>query len=166
MKPAHLKKHQSTKHSGSVAKSEEFYRRKLLEFKSSQTVMMKATNVSIKALEASFAVSLLVAKSKKPHSIVEELILSAATALAEIMIDKKAAEALKKVPLSNNTVSRRINDICVNIIGQVVNKIKLAGQFALQLDEMTDVSGEAQLWSFVRYKDASDINEYILFCKT
>ncbi|KAJ4941766.1 hypothetical protein JOQ06_011640 [Pogonophryne albipinna] len=54
----------------------------------------------------------------------------------------------------------------VNIIGQVVNKIKLAGQFALQLDEMTDVSGEAQLLSFVRYKDASDINEHILFCKT
>ncbi|KAI4832963.1 hypothetical protein KUCAC02_015897 [Chaenocephalus aceratus] len=94
---------------------------------------MKATNVSMKALEASYAVSLLVAKSKKPHSIVEELILPAATALAEMMMDKKAAEALKKVPLSNNTVSRRISDMSVNIIGQVVNKIKLAGQFALQL---------------------------------
>lgn len=62
MKPAHLQRHQSTKHSGSVDKSEEFYRRKLSEFKSSQTVMMKATNVSMKALEASYAVSLLVAK--------------------------------------------------------------------------------------------------------
>lgn len=41
----------------------------------------------------------------------------------------------------------------VNIIGQVVDKIKQAGQFALQLDEMTDVSGDAQLLAFVRYKD-------------
>lgn len=36
-----------------------------------------------------------------------------------------------------------------NIIGQVVNKIKQAGQrVALQLDEMTDVSGDAQLLAF------------------
>uniref|UniRef100_A0A8C5HGG8 DUF4371 domain-containing protein n=1 Tax=Gouania willdenowi TaxID=441366 RepID=A0A8C5HGG8_GOUWI len=151
MKPAHLQRHQSTKHSKSVGKTEEFYKRKLSEFKSKQNVMMKATSVSNKALEASYAVSLLVAKSKKPHSIVEELILPAAAAMAEIMIDKKAADTLKKIPLSNNTVSRRIDDMSVNIIEQ--------------LDEMTDVSGHAQLLAFVRYKDVSDINEHILFCK-
>ena len=121
--------------------------------------------MSSKALQASYAVSMLVAKSKKPHSIVEELILPAAVAMAEIMIDKKAADELKKVPLSNNTVSRRIDDMSDDITEQVVNKIKQAGQFALQLDEMTDVSGDAQLLAFVRYKDVSDINEHILFCK-
>ncbi len=30
--------------------------------------------------------------------------------------------------------------------------MKQAGQFTLQLDEMTDVSGEAQLLAFVRYE--------------
>uniref|UniRef100_A0A668AZH4 DUF4371 domain-containing protein n=1 Tax=Myripristis murdjan TaxID=586833 RepID=A0A668AZH4_9TELE len=148
-----------------LSNKSEFYNRKLLEFKSGQTVMMKATGVSSKALEASYAVSLLVAKSKKPHSTVEELILPAATVMAEIMIDKKAANAFKKVPLSNNTMSRRIDEMSVDIIGQVVNKIKQAGQFALQLDEMTDVSGDAQLLAFIRYKDVSDIKENILFCK-
>ncbi|XP_053194079.1 protein FAM200A-like [Scomber japonicus] len=165
MKPANLLRHQSTKHSGNVGKNDEYYKRKLSEFKSSQTVMMKATTVSSKALQASYAVSMLVAKSKKPHSIVEELILPAAIAMAEIMIDKKAADELKKVPLLNNTVSRRIDDMSDDITEQVVNKIKQAGQFALQLDEMTDVSGDAQLLAFVRYKDVSDINEHILFCK-
>uniref|UniRef100_A0AAV2MMX3 Transposase n=1 Tax=Knipowitschia caucasica TaxID=637954 RepID=A0AAV2MMX3_KNICA len=43
--------------------------------------------------------------------------------------------------------------------------MRRAGHFALQLDEMTDVSGEAQLLAFVRYKDESDINEHVLFCK-
>ena len=33
-----------------------------------------------------------------------------------------------------------------------------AGQFALKFDEMTDVSGEAQLLAFVRYKEESDIH--------
>ena len=68
------------------------------------------------------------------------------------MLDKKAADALKTVPLSNNTVCRRIDDMATNIVEQVVNKMNRAGLFALQLDEMTDVSGEAQLLAFVRYK--------------
>ncbi|XP_034052451.1 zinc finger BED domain-containing protein 5-like, partial [Gymnodraco acuticeps] len=40
-----------------------------------------------------------------------------------------------------------------------------SGTFALQLDESTDVSGEAQLIAFVRYKDTLEMNEHILFCK-
>lgn len=151
MKPAHLQRHQSTKHLENVGKREEFYKQKLSEFESGQTVMMKAMSVSNKTLEASYAVSLLVAKSKKPHSIVEELILPAATVMAEIMIDKKAVDALKRVPLSNNTVSRRINDMSDNIIRQVVNKIKQAGEFVLQLDEMTDLSAAPGLRSLQRH---------------
>lgn len=109
--------------------------------------------------------SLLVAKSKKPFTVAEELILPAAVILAETMIYKKAADALKTVPLSNNTVCRRIDDMAVDIVDQVVEKLKLSGSFALQLDESTDVSGEAQLIAFVRYRDISEINEHILFCK-
>ncbi|XP_067303566.1 zinc finger BED domain-containing protein 5-like [Pseudorasbora parva] len=81
------------------------------------------------------------------------------------MIDKKAADALKTVPLSNNTVCLRIDDKAVDIVDQVVEKLKLSGIFALQLDESTDVSREAQLIAFVRYRDISEINEHILFCK-
>ncbi|KAE8287511.1 Zinc finger MYM-type protein 6 [Larimichthys crocea] len=165
MKPAHLQRHQSTKHPSKVGRTEEYFKRKLTEFKAGQNTIIKATSVSNKALEASYAVSLLVAQLKENHSIVEELILPAATRMAEIMMDKKAAETFKKVPLSNNTVARRIDDMSLDIVGQVVNKIIQAGYFALQLDEMTDVSGEAQLLAFVRYKDVSDIKEHILFCK-
>jgi len=83
----------------------------------------------------------------------EDQILPAAIILAETMLDKKAADALKTVPLSNNTVCRRVDDMSTNIVGQVVNTIKRAGQFALQFDEMTDVSGEAQLLAFARYTE-------------
>lgn len=70
--------------------------------------MQKASTTSTKALEASYPVSSIVAKSKKPYSIAEELILPAAVVLAETILDKKSADALKNVPLSNDTVSRRI----------------------------------------------------------
>lgn len=165
MKPAHLQRHLNTKHLSCVGKTAEFFQRKLSEFKGSQEKLKKVTAVSTKALEASYAVSLLVAKSKKPFTVAEELILPAAVILAETMIDKKAADALKTVPLSNNTVCRRIDDMAVDIVDQVVEKLKLSGSFALQLDESTDVSGEGQLIAFVRYRDISEINEHILFCK-
>uniref|UniRef100_A0A3Q2NMT3 Uncharacterized protein n=1 Tax=Fundulus heteroclitus TaxID=8078 RepID=A0A3Q2NMT3_FUNHE len=127
MRPAHLQRHQSTKHSGSPQLSQAKHQRFFTAY------------------------PCLLLNQKKPHSIVEEPLLPAATAVAEIMMDKKAADTLKKVPLSNNTVSRRIN-----------MSLNITGQFALQLDEMTDVRGDAQLLGFVRFKDVSDINEHVL----
>lgn len=73
--------------------------------------------------EASYAMSLLVAKSKKPFTIAEELILPAAAILTETMIDKTAADALKTVPLSNNTMCCRIDDMGIDIVDQVVGKL-------------------------------------------
>ncbi|XP_032869060.1 protein FAM200A-like [Amblyraja radiata] len=122
--------------------------------------MRKASTTSAKALEASYAVSLLVAKAKKPFTIAEDLLLPAAVVLAETMLDKNAAEKLKTVPLSNDSFCRRVDTMGTDIVEQVVGK--LSDSFSLQLDESTDVSGNAQLVAFVRYVDTDDI----LFCKS
>lgn len=74
----------------------------------------------------------------------EKLIFPIATVIAEIMTEKKAALAPTRIPPSNNTMSCAMN-MSDNVVGQVVNKLKPMGQFALQLDEMTDVGGDAQL---------------------
>ena len=165
MKPAHLQRLLNTKHAGHVGKAPEFFKRKLFEFRSSQDTMRKASTstTSAKALEASFEVSLLIAQAKKPFSIAEDLLLPAAVKLAEIMLDTTAAEKLKTVPLSNDTVCRRIDAMGTDIVEQVVGK--LSDSFSLQLDVSTDVSGNAQLVAFVRYIDTDDIYEHILFCK-
>uniref|UniRef100_H2L9V8 DUF4371 domain-containing protein n=1 Tax=Oryzias latipes TaxID=8090 RepID=H2L9V8_ORYLA len=146
MKPAHLQRHLTTTHGCHVGKAPEFFRRKLSEFKSSQATMPKVSTTSAKALEASYAVSLLVAKAKKPFTIAETY-----------------SDTLKTVPLSNDTVCRRIDTMGADIIEQVVGK--LGDSFSLQLDESTYLSGHAQLVAFVRYIDTDDICEHILFCK-
>ena len=92
------------------------------------------------------------------------MLLPAAKVLAETMLDKTAADKFNAVPLSNDTVSRRVDVMAADIVNQVV--AKLTGSFALQLDESTDVSGSTQLVGFVRYRDADDIAEHILFCKS
>ena len=80
------------------------------------------------------------------------------------MLDKTAADKFNVVPLSNDTVSRRVDVVATDIVDQVV--AKLTGSFALHLDKSTDVSGSAQLVGFVRYRDTDGIAEHILFCKS
>ncbi len=70
MKPAHLQRHLQTKHPHQVGNSLEFFRRQFHEFTSCRE--KKATSASAKAIEASYAVSLLLAKAKKPFSLAEE----------------------------------------------------------------------------------------------
>ncbi|XP_072389551.1 protein FAM200A-like [Diabrotica undecimpunctata] len=97
-------------------------------------------------------VAYLVAKRKEPHTIAEELILPAAVDMVTVMIGKSAAKDIKNVPLSNNTVSRRIHDMAEDINQQIVGK--LSGLFAIQLDE-----------AIVRYIQETNIREDLLFCR-
>uniref|UniRef100_A0A667XAV2 C2H2-type domain-containing protein n=1 Tax=Myripristis murdjan TaxID=586833 RepID=A0A667XAV2_9TELE len=167
MKPAHMQRHQSTRHQSSVGKTADFFTSKLSEFRGAQNHMCAASQTSATALHASYQVALLVAKAKKPYTIAEELIAPAAAALAEIMVDKKAADAVRSVPLSNDTICHRVDEMASDIAQQVTDKLKRAGSFAVQLDESTDVNGEAQLVMFARFKDdtVDDIVEHIVFCK-
>uniref|UniRef100_A0A8C4GG45 DUF4371 domain-containing protein n=1 Tax=Dicentrarchus labrax TaxID=13489 RepID=A0A8C4GG45_DICLA len=159
MKPAQLQRHLKTKHGCHIGKS--FLRGNCLQIISRHDAE-GLHNIS--QSQASYAVSLLVAKAKKPFTIAEDLLPPAAAVPAETMLDKNAAEKLKTVPLSNDTICRRVDTMGTDIVEQVVGK--LSDSFSLQLDESTDVSGNAQLVAFVRYVDTDDIYEHILFCKS
>jgi len=56
----------------------------------------------------SYKMAYRVAKYKKPHSVKEELILSTAVDMANVLFGESAGRLLSKVPLSNNTISRTI----------------------------------------------------------
>lgn len=58
------------------------------------------------------------------------------------------------------------DEIATDIVDQVVDMFKVASSFALQLDKSTDISGQAQLVAFMRYRDTDDICEHVLFCKS
>jgi hypothetical protein len=60
---------------------------------------------------------------------------------------------MKAIPFSDNDVLRRTVEMAADVTDQVVEKIVLAKQFALQLDESTDISNEAELVAFVRVPD-------------
>ena len=71
---------------------------------------------------------------------------------------------LAVVPLSNDTIKRRIQELSDNVLQQTIASVKRSGKFSLQQDETTDIGNDAQLMVFVRYHDTNDYVEEFLFC--
>lgn len=90
------------------------------------------------AMCASYIVVYKVAQSKKPHTIVEEIVLPCAKEILRL-VSEEAAMKLNDISVSNDTVSRRI-DILQNIIEKVVEEKNKSPFITIQLDESTDVS--------------------------
>lgn len=95
----------------------------------------------------------------------ETLILPACKAIVNEMLGSEAVKEIAKVHLSDNTISRRIDDMSADIESVILEKICIAEKFALQLDECTDITGHAQLLANVRFVDGDTIRENFLFCK-
>jgi hypothetical protein len=74
---------------------------------------------------------------------------------------------IKRIPLSSDTIRRRAEDIRCDIKEQVLDAVKNNCWYALQIDESTNITNEAQLMVYAHYvdKDSSDIVESFLFCK-
>lgn len=124
MKPSKMKRHLETKHSALKNKPDEFFQRKLLSLRSQQVNIKSHTDVSKNALKASYEVALKIAKVGKPHTIAEELILPAAIDMVSNMINPQEPDKLKKIPISNDTVSRRISDMVKDVQNQLKIQIK------------------------------------------
>ncbi|XP_031330321.1 zinc finger BED domain-containing protein 5-like [Photinus pyralis] len=165
MKPSLLNRHLTTKHNALVNKPKDFFIRKLSEMKGTKNIMSSFTGSTEKSVEASFLVSLRIAKSGKAHTIGEELVLPAAKDMVTCMLGEKSAKKLDMISLSNDTVRRRIETMALNVKNQLIDRVKRSEFFAIQLDESTDVTNYAQLMVYVRYIHANTIKEDYLFCE-
>ena len=119
------------------------------------------------AIEAPYLVALRIAKAKKPHTIAEELLLPATKDIARVMLGAEYVNKLNAISLSNNTVSRRIDDMSADIMEPVIQEMKSAplGIFSIQLDESTDVANCSRLLVYVRYIYEGNFKDEFLFCK-
>ena len=163
MVPSKLLRHLTTKHPSVAQKDKAFFQRLKDQSKKQVTLMSSSFKTSDKAQKASYVIANMLVKSKKPHSLAETLILPVCKEVVKIMISQEAAKEIEKIPASADTISRRINDISSDIELTLIEKLRLSGVFALQVDESTDISGHGHLISNVRYTDGYEIKEDFLF---
>ncbi|GFV92072.1 zinc finger BED domain-containing protein 5 [Trichonephila clavipes] len=121
-------------------------------------------HVNEKALLTSYKVSYKIARCKKPHTIAEELILPAAIEIVGTMFGDNFAKELQSIRLSNDTVSRRIDDIAEDVEQQPFGKLR-DKLFSIQLDEATDSNKDAHFIAYVQFWDGMSAVEELLFCK-
>ena len=82
------------------------------------------------------------------------------------MLGKAAENKLSQIPLSNDTISNRINKMSDDFLAQIVSDlISSPAKFSLQLDETTDVASLSQIAVFMRYVKEDVIKEDFLFCQ-
>ncbi|KAJ8333633.1 hypothetical protein SKAU_G00416410 [Synaphobranchus kaupii] len=165
MKPSHLQRHLTTKHAVLKDKPEDFFTRKRDALYKRKSTIQSCCTPTAKAQEASYRASLRIAKAGKPHTIGEQLCLPLAKEMTKIMCGEKAAKQLHLVPLSNDTVSRRIGAMADDIKKTLIERIKIERYYSIQLDETTDVADLANFMVYVRYEHDGAAQEDFLFCQ-
>ncbi|GBP32610.1 Zinc finger BED domain-containing protein 5 [Eumeta japonica] len=164
MAPAKLLRHLETVHPESKDMNKDFFVRKKEQLLESQKNIMRATQaINEKATEASCLVSYRIAKAGEVHTIAENLIKSCVLDITKCMLDEKSAKHLSTVPLSNDTVSRRIHDLTSYVKQELVERLQKT-RFALQMDKSTDVVGLPILLVIARYPYESSFEEDMLMC--
>jgi hypothetical protein len=86
-----------------------------------------------KTTKASFDVAWKIARSKKAHNIGEELIKPAAISMVRTVCGDDIANKLELIPLSDNTVKRRIDLMSENILKQLIFQVIAANKFNINL---------------------------------
>ena len=80
------------------------------------------------------------------------------------MIERGSKGNIADIPLSNDTIRRRIDECAEDVGDQILNILRTT-KFSLALDETTVKRSEALLLAYVRFSYNSVLMEEMLFCK-
>ena len=123
LKLSKLKRHLNTKHAESSDKPIQYFER-FSSFKEAKQFTDNFFILNERYMHASYEASCLIAKSTKPFSVGENLVLPAAVIMSEIVHGKKCGDEIRKIPLSNDTVARRIAENSDDQLQQLITRLK------------------------------------------
>ena len=166
MKRNILQRHLNLKHPAFSNRSKDYFERKAVAMKASRLDQTgHVQRIQEKLLEASFHVAYRIAKAKKPHTIAENLIMPCTKDIVRLLIGEDAVKKISGLPVSDNTIQRRIQAMSENIETQLVTQMMQSPMLAIALDESTDVASLSQLVVWVRYIHDDDFKDDLMLCK-
>ncbi|KAF2900188.1 hypothetical protein ILUMI_05983 [Ignelater luminosus] len=159
MKPSKLEDHLRRCHPDKTGKNFKYFQTlqdKLQKRPTVDRMFASTSQQNDDGLRAFNNISLLIAKSGKP--IGEKLILPAVEEVLKTVLHKPASDIIKRIPLSNKTVQRRIDEMSYDIESLLCNYLQTT-HFSIQLDESTLPGNEALLLAYVRFIMDQEIHE-------
>ena len=169
MKPSAMKDHMAKMHPSQVGKGLEYF--KSLEEKRKKNALSNNVIVSYPqeadaGLRASYNISLLISKAGQSHCIGERLLMPVVHEVLKTILRHQAPDQIiKRIPLSNDSVRRRMDEMASNVEEQLCEIVK-SRPFSLQIDESTLPGNEALLLCYVRFIRDERICEELLFART
>ena len=165
MKKVKLEHNQKSRHPSFVGKDREYFENK----KKRQPVklfdfMQKMNTAKTKTLKPSYLVSEIIAKVAAPQVYGKKLVKPAMIACANEVLGKDAASTLSTIQLSNDTMTRRQDELS-NFVDEKMVEILQGTIFSIQVDETT-IHNQAILLVYVRFNHEDDIREEMLFIKS
>ncbi|CAG2065571.1 unnamed protein product, partial [Timema podura] len=117
--------------------------------------MEKRKTIAEKAKLISYKVAEIVALNMQPHTIAENLILTACKQIVKsIFFSRYAAEKeVSIVPFANVTIYRRIDVMSSDIVKNITENLSDGRIFTLKLDESTDISQKYLVLTHIRFVD-------------
>ncbi|KFD64822.1 hypothetical protein M514_02402 [Trichuris suis] len=143
---------------------EHFTREKISSRRTLPSTMASESKLHHDGLLASYRIALMIAKSGKPHSIGEDLILPATAEIQETVLHQPAPTIVSKIPLSRRTVQRRIDAMAQHTEATLCGILKNT-ESALKLDESTLPGNEGVLLAYVRFIKQERLVQEFLFAK-
>ncbi|XP_025202909.1 general transcription factor II-I repeat domain-containing protein 2B-like [Melanaphis sacchari] len=169
-KEYNVRRHYTTMHEKKYATYTNESRRALVadlkkKLKQQTGMFSKILRSQTHSLHASYAVSLELAKAKKPFTDAN-LIKKCAVEMAKAFEDSKMAEKFESVQLSHQTIQRRVVAMGEQVENSMLSLVKKSSYFSLCLDESTDQSDVSQLLIFVRttFEDFTSKEELFDIC--
>ncbi|KFD46980.1 hypothetical protein M513_12170 [Trichuris suis] len=167
MKPSRLQEHLKRVHADTSKKDMAYFQSLWEKFRKGPTLRSMVSSPLQEendGLLASYNISLLIAKSGKPHSTGKELLLPVISEVLRTLLHIPPTEVIKKIPLSNNTEQRRISEMSSDTEETLCNFLRTTS-FVLQLDESTLRGNEILLLAYVRFLKDDRLTEQLLFAK-
>ena len=123
MKPSKLLHHMETKHPELKEKPLEFFKGGENEQKEEKQLLKATISSNVSVWKASFLVANYIAKARKPFTIGEELIWTAAKDICCELLGEATLSKVASIPLLTSTITRQIDEIAEDIEAQLLERI-------------------------------------------
>lgn len=162
MKPSRMKDHLHRKHQNKLNADFKGMRDKRMKQSTIRSMFTKTDDQLEKGLLATYNISLMIAKTGSAHTVAETLVLPAVKEVIETVMGQNSAPVLNVMPLSNNTVQRRIDEMGRDVEDQLVQVLR-STEHSLQIDESTLRDNEVLLLGYVRFIHEKKSREEMIF---